>query len=76
MLPENYLDCVEISDQGNSKFLVDDVGHGTPQEFQILACAWVDRSRRFFVSTAGSLTPVALQERIRWRKDEKDRPYQ
>lgn len=43
IFPKNYLYCAEKAGRRDSAILVTDVGLRTPQEFQNLAYAWVDK---------------------------------
>lgn len=67
--PINYLRRIVLQGRG-SHFSLSTSVQVDERVCKLLACAWVDRTRRYFISTAGTTNPGNIQERIRWRHDE------
>jgi hypothetical protein len=68
--PMRYLSQVELSG-GKGDFaslLHKDEESGT----SVMATAWVDRDRKFFVSTCSSVAPGNQIQRFRWRQVDKE----
>jgi hypothetical protein len=63
--PWNYLNNVEMEKRGNRLGLISRDGHGVPR---FLAFLFVDRERRYFIATAGSLANGTAINRMRWRQ--------
>ena len=63
--PMGYLQRVELQDRGDRKGLVTRGSDGQPS---LLAFVWMDRQRRYFISTASSLDAGAPYARLRWRQ--------
>jgi Transposase IS4 len=70
MFPHAYLSNIELQARGQHDGLIAMDRTGRPE---LLAFVWVDRERRYFISTAGSLTAGLLYTRTRWRQLEQDR---
>jgi hypothetical protein len=61
--PMPYLSTVEMSNRGETKSVV------ASDEFgQYLAFVWMDRERRYFISTTGSMGAGSPYQRTRWRQ--------
>lgn len=41
-----------------------------------MSLSWIDRTRRIFVSTAGTSDNGGVQQRVRWRQSVEDVPFQ
>ena len=63
--PMAFLSRVELQDRGDRKGLVTRGDGGQPS---LLAFVWMDRQRRYFISTASSLDAGAPYSRLRWRQ--------
>jgi Transposase IS4 len=70
MFPQAYLSNIELQERGQHDGLVAKDGNGRPE---LLSFVWVDRERRYFISTAGSLAPGLPYTRTRWRQLVDDR---
>jgi len=68
--PMGYLGTAELMDgKGDMRgLLATDVANNS----KILAFVWVDRDRRYFIATAGSLSPGSPIERSRMRQEDKE----
>ena len=68
--PMAYLQAIPLLDgKGDMRGLM---STDAPTNTKLLAFTWVDRERRFFISTAGSLSPGAPIYRERWRQVDND----
>ena len=65
--PMAYLSRVELQDRGDRKGLVTR-GRRDEQQPTLLAFVWMDRQRRYFISTASSLDAGAPYTRMQWRQ--------
>lgn len=74
--PMRHLGDKTMRGAGDYTSLVSTVREANGTEFKLLACAWVDRNRRYFVSSAGATTPGTTQERDRWRQSDDIGAYQ
>ena len=63
--PMAYLSRVELQDRGDRKGLV---ARGDDGQSSLLAFVWMDRQRRYFISTASSLDVGIPYTRLRWRQ--------
>jgi hypothetical protein len=63
--PMGYLSNLELSNRGDFKGLVSKKEDGTTD---FLSFVWMDRDRRYFVSTTASLKPGRPYSRTRWRQ--------
>jgi hypothetical protein len=63
--PQAYLSTLEMRQQGERRGLVARDENGTPS---MLAFCWMDRDRRYFISSASSLQPGRAYTRHRWRQ--------
>jgi hypothetical protein len=63
--PQSYLAHLEMTDRGDRRGLIAKDVHGTPS---MLAFCWMDRDRRYFISSASSLQPGRAYSRSRWRQ--------
>jgi Transposase IS4 len=70
MFPHAYLSNIELQARGQHDGLIAKDGTGRPE---LLSFVWVDREQRYFIATAGSLTPGLPYTRTRWRQLEQDR---
>jgi hypothetical protein len=68
--PMEYLGIVPLVGGKGSRKGVLSCHEGT----QLLAFVWVDRDRRYFIATAGSLKDGAPIERFRWTQVDRDTP--
>ena len=64
MYPMSYLSQVRFATRGDRKGLL----HYDNNVPAILAYCWMDRERRYFVATAGSLNEGKPYDRFRWRQ--------
>jgi len=62
--PMAHLAALELQTRGERKGLTTVDGDGV----RFLAYVWMDRDRRYFISTASSLAPGAAYSRHRWRQ--------
>jgi hypothetical protein len=69
--PMAYLSGLELQQRGDWKGLI---AKGTDGHPNMLAFVWMDRDRRYFIATTGSLLAGTPYTRIRWRQvnDEED----
>lgn len=63
--PMTHLSQVELQDRGDRKGLITRGGDRQPK---LLAFVWMDRQRRYFISTASSLDAGTPYTRTRWRQ--------
>jgi Transposase IS4 len=63
--PMQYLSELELEERGNRSGLVSCDGNGVPR---FLAFTFVNRDRRYFIATAGSLCNGTAISRYRWRQ--------
>jgi Transposase IS4 len=63
--PMRALSTLELEQRGDSHGLV---SYGSDGQPQMLAFTWMDRDRRYFISTASSLTAGTPYRRNRWRQ--------
>jgi hypothetical protein len=63
--PQAYLSTLEMRQRGERRGLVARDENGTPS---MLAFCWMDRDRRYFISSASSLQPGRAYTRHRWRQ--------
>ena len=69
--PIRYLSKLIMPDgRGASHFLSTMANTENQTSFQAIACAWIDRNRRFFLSMAGTSNIGNAQERTRWRQSQ------
>jgi hypothetical protein len=61
------LSGLEMHNRGESRGLVSNNCAGNPV---FLAYVWMDRERRYFISTASSLEPGQPYSRMRWRQSD------
>lgn len=71
-----YLGDKTMTGQGDCVSLVTTVKSSEHEDFELMACSWVDRNRRYFISSAGTTNAGSLQERDRWRQSNDIGPYQ
>jgi hypothetical protein len=62
--PQAYLSNLEMRERGERRVIARD-DTGTPF---MLAFSWMDRDRRYFISSASSLQPGRAYTRYRWRQ--------
>ncbi len=60
----NYLSTRELSQEGGSHFTTK-IKSNEGETLKILALAWVNRNKRYFISTTGTINPDRSHERIR-----------
>ena len=65
--PMRYLTGLELENRGDQRGLVTETEEGQPE---LLAFVWMDRDRRYFISTASSLEQGNAAIRTRWRQVE------
>ena len=65
--PYAHLTSLQFGGKGEWKGL-HHKGNGTLADPDLLAFAWVDRDRRYFISSHSSLREVAPLQRVRWRQ--------
>jgi Transposase IS4 len=70
MYPNAYLSNLEMQSCGQHHGLIAKNVTGRPE---LLSFVWVDRERRYFIATAGSLNAGFPYTRTRWRQMEDDR---
>jgi Transposase IS4 len=70
MYPNAYLSNLEMQSRGQHHGLIAKDETGRPE---LLSFVWVDRERRYFIATAGSLNAGFPYTRTRWRQLEDDR---
>ena len=58
-----YLSTVELAARGDTKAVIANDEHG-----DYLAFVWMDRERRYFIATAGSMEAGSPYQRTRWRQ--------
>ena len=63
--PMKYLSEIEMQSRGERSGLVMNGNEGGPS---LLAFVWMDRDRRYFISSASSLEEGLSYNRIRWRQ--------
>jgi hypothetical protein len=63
--PQAYLSNLEMRERGERRGLIARDENGTPS---MLAFCWMDRDRRYFISSASSLQPGRVYTRHRWRQ--------
>ena len=61
--PMVYLSTVEFAARGDTKAVIANDEHG-----DYLAFVWMDRERRYFIATAGSMEAGGPYQRTRWRQ--------
>lgn len=66
--PMKYLTRVQMANRGDSYFMI--TGQSDSHDPVILAAVWMDRERRYFISTCQHMEYVDPQVRIRWRQME------
>ncbi len=64
--PKNYLTNVELHQRGD--FLAHASDPTSNEEPRMAAFVWMDRERRYFIATAGSLAEGTPYSRCRWRQ--------
>ena len=68
--PMKYLSKIELAEQGDHYGLVSyDNNSNSPNS---LAFVWMDRERRYFISSCSSLLPGNPWSRVRWRQLDED----
>lgn len=65
--PMKPLSETALEGRGDSLSMLSSFSHDS-KEYRMAAVAWVDRNRRYLISTAGKTIPGAEQVRVRWRK--------
>ena len=63
--PKTFLTSVELQNRGDFLALRSNATEDSPE---LGAMVWMDRERRYFISTAGSFEAGAPYERCRWRQ--------
>jgi hypothetical protein len=63
--PQSYLSNLEMRTRGERRGVISKDENGTPS---MLAFCWMDRDRRYFISSASSLQPGRAYTRHRWRQ--------
>jgi hypothetical protein len=65
--PMAYLSTVELAAHGDTKAAIANDEHG-----DYLAFVWMDRERRYFIATAGSMAAGSPYRRTRWQQVDQD----
>jgi hypothetical protein len=63
--PQSHLSHLEMTEQGDRRGLIAKDEDGTPS---MLAFCWMDRDRRYFITSASSLQPGRAYSRTRWQQ--------
>lgn len=74
--PMGYLNSIELGGRGSSCHLAASMERENNISFSLMASTWIDRARRYFITTAGVPTDNTPQERIRWRQSNAEGAYQ
>lgn len=70
--PQAWLSRVQFGGgRGHQKGLI----HTTAEGYDLLSFVWVDRERRYFIASAGSLQPGEPYDRVRWRQVNQADPH-
>ena len=64
--PKGSLSRIELQQRGDHSCLVH--RQGGPHRKSVLAIVWMDRERRYFIATAGSMATGIPYNRTRWRQ--------
>ena len=65
----------EMAGRGDHRTMTADMDTASGDPFQIMAVSWIDRTRRYFISTAGVAALGPALECVRWREGD-DGAYQ
>ena len=65
--PYTHLTSLQFGGKGEWKGL-HPKGNGTMADLDLMAFAWVDRDRRYFISSHSNLREAAPLQRVRWRQ--------
>lgn len=74
--PMSFLSTQPMCGRGSHKTTVSKISDDSENRFEMMALCWVDRNRRYFISTASTSRPGPVQQRVRWRNNTRDGSHQ